>query len=250
MKLKKYATSVVLLSSAFLLMPRSVDAQKKTAAQPTRHVATLRNDVAGREPKTFLPMVGTWTVTTEAGKKVVFVDGRAWKRGQPAGGLADKARQIYGKSHEEFIESVQAFAYYPIAVYRDVADFRNGDISTRFMMVGGTLDRCAGILFNVKPNGDYLALRFNGTEDNVVLWTFNNGKRSMVKRAPGEIPLELGTWHELKLSVHGTSLTGYVDGKNVFEYTLPEPVTGKVGLWSKTDSMVEFADFTVTQSSK
>ena len=46
-------------------------------------------------------------------------------------------------------------------------------------MIGGTLDRCAGLLFNVKPNGDYLTVRFNGTEDNVVLWKFVNGVRSL-----------------------------------------------------------------------
>jgi len=44
-------------------------------------------------------------------------------------------------------------------------------------------DQCAGILFNLKPNGDYLTVRFNGKEDNlVVLWTFSKGKRSFVKR--------------------------------------------------------------------
>ena len=50
-----------------------------------------------------------------------------------------------------------------------------------------------------------IAARFNGTEDNVVLWTFNDGKRSFVKRGTENYPLELGTWHELKTSVRGTS---------------------------------------------
>ena len=115
---------------------------------------------------------------------MLFIDGRVWKRGQPAGGLADKARELYGARNEEFIESVKAFAYYPIAVYKGLDNFENGEISVRFQMIGGTLDRCAGILFNVKPNGDYLTVRYNGTEDNVVLWTFNNGVRKFVNRAP------------------------------------------------------------------
>ena len=233
----KSATSI-----ALMLLAAPAAAQR--AATPI--VATLNADAVGREPTSFLPMVGSWTVTREAGKKVVFVDGRAWKKGQPAGGLADKARAIYGKDHESFIESVQAFAYFPIAVYKDVETFHDGEISVRFQMIGGALDRCAGILFNVKPNGDYLTVRFNGTEDNVVLWTFNNGKRTFVKRATGEFPLELGTWHELKISVHGMELAGFLDGKHVLDYTLKEPVSGKVGLWSKTDSMVEFSDFAVT----
>ena len=218
------------------------------AAQGPAITADLKADVVGREPVSILPMVGDWKVTQEAGKKVIFVDGRTWKRGQPAGGLADKARALYGANHEDFIESIQAFAYFPIAVFRGIDDFRNGDISMRFMMIGGALDRCGGILFNVKPNGDYLTVRFNGTEDNVVLWTFNNGKRSFVKRAADLFPLELGSWHELKISVHGTALAAFLDGKHVLDYTLMAPVSGKVGLWSKTDSMIEFSDFVVTPS--
>ena len=217
------------------------------AAQPAKPVrVTLAADRVGAEPTSFLPMVGNWVVTTDGGKKVVMVDGRAWKRGQPAGGLADKARAIYGASHEEFIDNVKAFAYFPIAVAKGIDDFRDGDVSLRFKMIGGTLDRCAGILFDVKPNGDYLAVRFNGTEDNVVLWTFNDGKRSFVKRGQENFPLELGTWHELRASVRGTDFKAYLDGKLVLEHTLKAPVSGKVGLWSKTDSMSEFADFTVT----
>jgi hypothetical protein len=93
----------------------------------------------------------------------------------PPAVLADKARELYGARNEEFIESIKAFAYYPIAVYKGLDNFENGEISVRFQMIGGTLDRRAGILFDVKPNGDYLTVRYNGTEDNVVLWTFNNG---------------------------------------------------------------------------
>ena len=211
---------------------------------------TLAADKVGREPASFLPMVGNWVVTTDEGRKVVLADGRAWKKGQPSGGLADKAREIYGARHEEFIDNVKAFAYFPIAVAKGVEDFSDGDLSVKFKMIGGTLDRCAGILFDVKPNGDYLALRFNGTEDNVVLWTFNSGKRAFVKRGTESYPLELGTWHALKVSVRGTHFQAYLDGALALEYELKAPVLGKVGLWSKTDSMSEFADFTVTRAAK
>ncbi len=228
----------------FLVMAGAIAA----TAQGPAIAADLKADVVGREPVSFLPMVGDWKVTQEAGKKVIFVDGRTWKRGQPAGGLADKARALYGANHEDFIESIQAFAYFPIAVFHGIDDFRNGDISMRFMMIGGALDRCGGILFKVKPNGDYLTVRIIGTEDIVVLWTFNNGKRSFVKRAADLFPLELGSWHELKISVHGTALAAFLDGKHVLDYTLTDPVSGKVGLWSKTDSMIEFSDFVVTPS--
>ena len=115
----------------------------------------------------------------------------------------------------------------------------------RFQIVAGQLDRCAGILFNLKPNGDYLTVRFNGTEDNLVLWTFKKGTRSFVKKGTENMPLATKEWHNMKVALQGTKLTGYLNGKLLLEYTLPEPISGKVGLWSKTDSMSYFDGFTV-----
>lgn len=232
-----------------LLMAGSALAQAPADASAAKRVSFAKETV-GKEPTSFAPMVGSWLMSQDAGRKVLFIDGRVWKRGQPAGSLADKARELYGARNEDFIESIKAFAYYPIAVYKGLDNFENGEISVRFQMIGGTLDRCAGILFDVKPNGDYLTVRYNGTEDNVVLWTFNNGVRKFVNRAPTLTPLELGTWHTLKISVHGTSLKSWLDDKPMHDYTLAKPVSGKIGVWSKTDSMIEFDDFTVTPTAK
>ena len=193
------------------------------AAQKPVTVELKAVDKGGAEPKSFLPIVGDWVIAQDDGRKVVMVDGRKWKRGQPAAGLADKAREIYGARHEDFIDNVAAFAYYPTAVAKGIDKFENGD---------------------------WLAVRFNGTEDNLVLWTFTQGKRSFTKRGTENIPLELGTWHEIKVGIHGTKLTGYLDDKLLIEYELKEPVSGKVGLWSKTDSMSEFDAFTVTPAAK
>ena len=220
------------------------------AAQKPTVVTLKADDKVGAEPKSFLPIVGDWVITTEEGKKVVMVDGRKWKRGQPAGGLADKARAIYGARNEDFIDNVAAFAYYPTAVAKDIENFQNGEISVKFKMIGGALDRAQGIMFNLKPNGDWLAVRYNGTEDNLVLWTYVNGKRSYTKGGSANVPLELGTWHEIKLAVHGIKFQGYLDGRLLIEYDLKEPVNGKVGLWAKTDTMAYYDAFTVTPSEK
>jgi hypothetical protein len=200
---------------------------------------------AGAEPTHFIPIVGNWIVVKDGTKNVLMVDGRQWKRGDPSGGLADKARAIYGSKHEDFIDNVKAFAYFPYAIAQGVDDFRNGEISMRFQMVDGALDSCAGILFNVKPNGDYLAVRFNGKEDNLVLWTFNKGTRKFVKKGSEDVPLQRKEWYAMKIAVQGTKLEGYLNGKKLLDYTLPEAVTGKVGVWSKTDSVSLFDDFTV-----
>jgi hypothetical protein len=205
----------------------------------------LTAEKAGAEPTRFLSVVGDWSITTDEGQKVLLVDGREWKKGQPAGGLADKARALYGSRHEEFIDNVKAFAYFPYAVATGFEDFHDGEISMRFKLIGGALDQCAGILFNLKPNGDYLAVRFNGKEDNLVLWTFDKGKRSFVKKGVKDVHIPFKEWHTMKIAVHGTQLEGYLDGEKLLDYTLAAPVAGKVGVWSKTDSISEFADYTV-----
>src|SRR5689334_18920694 len=125
-------------------LPPSLASQVAGAPATKTVHASLAGEVAGREPKTFAPLVGSWVITKDAGKNVLFIDGRVWKRGQPAGGLADKARELYGARNEEFIESIKAFAYYPIAVFKGLDDFTNGEISVRMQTIGGTLDRWAG----------------------------------------------------------------------------------------------------------
>src|SRR3954468_18176877 len=197
-------------------------------------------------PPNFLAIVGDWNVTSD---HHLQVDGRQWIKGQPSAGLAAKARTIYGAKHEEFIDSVKAYAYFPYAVAKDVDDFHDGEISIRFRLLAGQLDQCAGILFNLKPNGDYLTVRFNGKEDNLVLWTFKAGKRSFVKKGAHDVHLAMGAWHRMKIAVDGTQLRGYLDDELLLEYTLPEPVSGKVGVWSKTDSVSQFADYEVRPSS-
>lgn len=209
-------------------------------------VISVAKERAGRPSARFLSVVGDWLVARdESGKSVMQVDGRQWIKGQPSAGLAANARRIYGAKHEDFIDSVKAYAYFPYSVAKDVPDFSNGEISMRFRLLGGQLDQCAGILFNLKQNGDYLTVRFNGKEDNLVLWTFKSGKRSFVKKGVHDVPLKMGEWHRMKINVKGTQLRGYLDDELLLEYTLAEPVSGKVGLWSKTDSVSQFDDFTV-----
>jgi hypothetical protein len=223
----------------------SVVAQRTIKTKITRE--DLSREQVGRESSKFLAVVGNWSIVDDGGTKVLAVDGRSWLKGQPAGSLAENARKIYGARNEQFIDNVKAWAYFPYAVAKDIDDFHDGDISLRFKLVAGQLDQCAGILFNLKPNGDYLAVRFNGKEDNVVLWTFKQGKRSFVKKGSENVPLAMNTWHNLQISVHGTNLQASLDGKHLIDYTLAEPVSGKVGVWSKTDSVSYFNDYSVVR---
>jgi hypothetical protein len=241
-----------LLTLAFTLLALAIPSFAQRISRGGRAPAgTTRVDLShertGHESTMFLSVVGNWAIVEDGGKKVLGVDGRSWLRGQPAGSLAETARAIYGSRNEEFIDNVKAWAYFPYAVAKDIPDFHDGDISIRFKIVAGQLDQCAGILFNLKPNGDYLTVRFNGMEDNVVLWTFYKGVRKFVKRGTENVPLQKNVWQTLLISVHGTNLQASLNGKHLLDYTLAEAVSGKIGVWSKTDSVIYYDDFTVSK---
>jgi ABC-2 type transport system permease protein len=205
----------------------------------------LSSETAGAEPKALIPVVGVWRIEDDGGKKVLAVDGRQWKEGQSSAGIADKARALYGERYAEFLDRVQAYAYFPYVVAKDVENFKNGEIDVRFECLSGRIDQGAGILFNLKPNGDYLTIRANCLENNLVLWKFERGRRSQVKWIRNT-PTATRQWHDLKVRIAGEKVEGYLDGKLYLEHSLPEPVAGRIGLWSKADSYMHFNDFAAT----
>jgi hypothetical protein len=234
----------------------------------------LTKEQVGKSPATFEPMVGTWVVAQDSSDKVIMVDGRPWvaSKDNPTKLLVQTARKLYGTSNEELMDGAKQFAYYPVAVLKGVDNFSNGTISMKFKTIAGDSDRCSGILFNVKPNGDWLAVRYNDTENNVALWEFHNGIRRNVKFSDRNkpFPLDRAAWHELKMTVDGADFKAWLDGMLALEYPLgtePQagrkgppnedlspknnpvlrpPVQGKIGLWSKTDSTSYFKDYIVS----
>ena len=234
----------------------------------------LSKETVGRPPATFEPMVGTWLVAQDGADKVIVIDGRPWvaSKDNPTKLLVETARKLYGTNNEELMDNAKQFAYFPVAVLRSVDTFSNGTISVKFKTVAGDADRASGILFNVKPNGDWLAVRYNDTENNVALWEFHNGmRRNMKFNREKKFMLDRAAWHELKLTIDGADLKTWLDGEMALEYTLgsapgpgrngappnpdlfPDnnavlrpPVAGKVGLWAKTDTTSYFKDYVVS----
>ena len=203
----------------------------------------------GAEPTSFVPTVGNWVVGKEGDNVLLMVEGSMWSRNQPSAGIADKARALYGERYAEFLDNVKSYAYYPLAVAKEVEDFREGVISFRFKGISGRIDQGAGIVFNLKPNGDYLILRANCLEDNLVLFKYERGNRSTLKWIRNT-PTPSKQWHDLKLVVQGKNIKGYLDGKLYLEHALSEPVSGRIGLWSKADSVVYFDDIRVESTGR
>ena len=80
-----------------------------------------------------------------------------------------------------------------------------------------------------------------------MLWKFEKGKRSQVKWIRNT-PTASRQWHDLKVRIAGAKVDGYLDGKLYLEHTWSEPISGRIGLWSKADSHMYFDDFTVAQA--
>jgi hypothetical protein len=238
MNINKRNGAFAVCVAGFALLASAVAAEQSSKID-------FSNETVGAEPKSLVAVVGIWRIESEAGKNVLAVDGRQWKEGQSSAGVADKARALYGERYAEFLDRVQAYAYYPYTVAKDVQDFGGGEITVRFEGLSGRIDQGAGILFNLKPNGDYLALRANCLENNLVLWKFEKGKRSSVSWVRNA-PAASKQWHDLKVRINGTKVEGYLDGKLYLEHSLPAPVSGRIGLWSKADSYMHFSDYTVT----
>lgn len=222
----------------------SAQAQSPPAKAGRASLLDFSNETPGAEPKSVVPVVGFWSIAEDAGNKVLVIDGRRWQQGQASANLADKARALYGDRYAEFLDSVQAYAYFPYAVAQGIDDFREGEIRLRFKTISGRIDQAAGVLFSLKPNGDYLALRANPLENNLVLWQFVRGKRSSVKWIRNT-PTPSGQWVTLRLKVAGTRVSGYLDDQLYLEHTLEGPVAGRVGVWSKADSHVYVDDLRV-----
>src|SRR5262249_4879026 len=123
-------------------------------------------------------------------------------------------------------------------VYADLA------MSVRFKPVSGKKDQAAGILFRVQDRHNYYILRANALEDNVNLYVFAGGKRSQIKGASAKVPA--GRRAEWRVEAEGDRLKGYLDGRLLIEATDPTFSAGKVGLWTKADSVTCFDDVRVT----
>jgi len=139
---------------------------------------------------------------------------------------------------------------FPLAIF-DQANFTDGSLTVKFKAISGSGDQAAGIIWRCKDPNNYYIVRANALEDNVVLYKVEGGKR--IALAPKGTASDTygvkhkvpkNTWSTLKVTFQGNSFAVFFDGKPIFEV---EDSTfsgaGKVGLWTKADSVTYFDDF-------
>lgn len=141
---------------------------------------------------------------------------------------------------------------FPLAVYQR-ADISDGSVAVRFKPVAGERDQAAGIVWRYKDPDNYYIVRANALENNVVLYKVEGGKRISLepKGTPSrtygvkqKVPKQ--TWNALKVEFRGSTFEVYFDGAKIMEVIdTTFSSAGKVGLWTKADSVTYFDDFLV-----
>lgn len=84
----------------------------------------------------------------------------------------------------------------------------------------------------------------------MALWRFANGERARVAAGRDRVQLPLGLWHQLTLTVDGRRVTGTVNGTLRVEHELAAPVEGRLGFWTKRDSVTAFKDVVIQPASR
>ena len=128
----------------------------------------------------------------------------------------------------------------------DAPSLRDLRLSVRCRPVGGVVDQACGVVFRYRDENNYYLARANALEDNVNFYHVVSGRRRQVTGWNGRVTGN--AWHELGVDAAGDHFEVSWDGKKVVDAhdrTFTE--SGKVGLWTKADSITEFDDLTVAE---
>ena len=141
-------------------------------------------------------------------------------------------------------------ATYPLLL-KNEPNIKDGFVEMKFKAIAGSQDRAAGIVWRAKDAKNYYVTRANALEDNVVLYKTVDGVRSpldIVGRKGGygtDVKVPANIWHSLRIDFQASRFRVSFNGKQLFEVedsTFTD--AGKVGLWTKADSVTLFDEVT------
>src|SRR3989442_13356790 len=139
---------------------------------------------------------------------------------------------------------------FPMAILNTV-NYRDGEVSVKFKPIAGKTDQAAGLVWRYRDPDNYYLVRADALENNIVMYKIQDGHWTpLVPR--GRTPANFNVrhripsraWSILKVTFKKARFEVYFDHRKVFEVedsTFVQP--GKVGLWTKADSVTYFDDF-------
>ena len=132
---------------------------------------------------------------------------------------------------------------FPVAMAKEVslADLR---LSVKCKPVSREVDQACGLLFRYQDENNYYVTRANALEGNVRLYKVVNGNRQQFAGWDG--PVTRDVWHELRVEAQGNHFTIFWNGQPVIDaHDTTFSQGGRVGLWTKADSITYFDDLKV-----
>jgi hypothetical protein len=207
-----------------------------------------------------LGVLGVTVVIHGATRKVDFTDdavgqapkgfefGHTAKAGTPGKWVVQAEG---GNKHLAQVDADNTRARFPVAVVTDISA-ADVDLSVRFKPVSGRVDQAAGLVWRFQNEDNYYIVRANALENNVVLYKVEQGKRTDLPvkgegRTYGKkAQVPSGQWSTLGVVAAGPRFEVHFNGSKLYEVedsTFSQ--AGKVGVWTKADSVTQFDDLTV-----
>jgi hypothetical protein len=132
-------------------------------------------------------------------------------------------------------------ATYPVAL-KDDTSLKDGFVEVKFKPVSGKEDQAGGVIWRAKDADNYYIARANALEDNVTIYHTIKGRRVSFKNVNTKVAS--GVWHTLRVDFAGNKFTVAFDGRKVIDASDDSfSEAGKVGVWTKADSVTLFDDF-------
>jgi 3-keto-disaccharide hydrolase len=116
------------------------------------------------------------------------------------------------------------------------------DVSMKFKPIAGREDASGGIVFRF-TDGTYYVVRANALEDNFRLYSYDRGRRQLATATVK--PPVLGQWHTVRVVAVADHMQAWLDGTLYLDHRDQRFKSGRVGLWTKADSVTAFDDLTV-----
>ena len=132
---------------------------------------------------------------------------------------------------------------FPVAVANEPI-LRDLRLAVKCKPVTGEVDRACGLVFRYQDENNYYITRANALEGNIRLYRVVKGDRQQFASWNGAVAT--GVWHELAAEARGDHFTVYWDGQEIMhadDHTFHDP--GKVGVWTKADSVTYFDNLRV-----
>ena len=133
---------------------------------------------------------------------------------------------------------------FPILLY-EKETFGDFTFTTRFKTVSGKVEQMAGIVFRAQNETNYYVVRASSLGNTFRFYKVVNGERGTILGP--EIAVPAGSWHEMTVECKGNKIRCLLNGKEAIPaLTDSSFVSGKVGFWTKSDSVSYFSDSKIT----